>query len=103
MKQTSRYEDLAFRQQELLHSFTRLPLDYNMHLEIRITKFNHFIVHDGLEVTTPDPECVHQSFNIGTHFIVFFYHVLVYNVSPTCVDNILGHTHIVVFLHYQPT
>jgi hypothetical protein len=55
MKQTSRYEDLAFRQQELLHSFTSWPLDYNMHLEIRITKFNHFIGHDGLEVTTPDP------------------------------------------------
>jgi hypothetical protein len=36
----------------------------------------------------------HQSFNIGTHFMVFFYHGLVYNVSTMCVDNILAHTHI---------
>jgi hypothetical protein len=26
--------------------------------------------------------------------MVFFYHGLVYNVTPTCVDNILAHTHI---------
>jgi hypothetical protein len=54
-----------------------------MHLEIRITKFNHFIGHDGLEVTTPDPQCVHQSFNIGTHFMVVFSPLFCVYVSPT--------------------
>jgi len=56
----SKHQDMRILPLGNESSYIHSQGDLWIHLEIRITKFNHFIVHDGLEATIPDPKCVHQ-------------------------------------------